>query len=294
MASTEQSAPQVANAPVESIANNPAQQPAVTLMALGLIGWGTLALIYHDFGLVWQPVPASIPAHAFFANAVGTFEVALGAGLFFGATRVWAVRILLPFLIAWQMLKLPALFAAPSTEGVWLGYGELAMLLAGGWTLFARLADLGPGSLFSFATGERSVRLARYYFAAWIIPIGLSHLVYLAATRDLVPSWLPFRTGWAYLTGVGQIASGLGILLGVLPRVAAWAEAGQIWSYTMLIWLPAVLGPASKDLEAVFGAGDYRRTCWTAFFISWVIASGAWATAQNVPGRQRIDTRQEP
>lgn len=262
-------------------------------MAIGLIGWGALSFIYDDFGMTWQPVSASLPARAAFAYAAGALEVALGLGLLFRPTRKGAVRILFPFLIAWQLLKLPALFVAPGSEGVWLGYGELAVLLAGGWTLFARLADLPPGSLFSFATSERSVHIARYYFALWIIPIGLSHFVYLAATYDLVPSWLPFRTGWAYLTGAGQIASGLGILFGVLPRVAAWAEAGQISIYTLLIWLPALLVPPSKDLEAVFGADNYRRTCWTAFWISWIIASGALAVAQNVgkTGKHRAGTR---
>ncbi len=113
------------------------------------------------------------------------------------------------------------------------------LLLSGGWTLFAQLADLPQGSVFAFAAGERGVRAARMLFAASLPPIGLSHLVYPQATAHFVPAWLPFRAGWARLTGAGQIASGLGVLFNVLPRVAAWAEAAQISIYTLLIWLPA-------------------------------------------------------
>ena len=39
--------------------------------------------------------------------------------------------------------------------------------------------------------GRAGVRIARYYFAVWIIPIGLSHLIYSKPRVDSVPAWLP-------------------------------------------------------------------------------------------------------
>jgi hypothetical protein len=50
---------------------------------------------------------------------------------------------------------------APQMEAVWLGIGELAVLLAGGWVLFAKLAGLREASPLTFATRENSVHLAR-------------------------------------------------------------------------------------------------------------------------------------
>ena len=100
-----------------------------------------------------------------------------GAGLLFGATAKWSARVLFPYLIVWAFLKVPALFVAPQIEGVWLGFGELAMLLAGGWTLFAALAEVPEGSLLSFATGERGVRIARIFFAVAVFPVGLAHIM---------------------------------------------------------------------------------------------------------------------
>jgi hypothetical protein len=46
---------------------------------------------------------------------------------------------MLPFLVAWLALKIPAVIKASQIEGVWIGFGEIGMLLAGGWVLFARL-----------------------------------------------------------------------------------------------------------------------------------------------------------
>jgi uncharacterized membrane protein len=246
------------------------QQAGLTLFAIGMIGLGVLALIYGDFAMVWQPVAPWVPGRTVLAYASGVLMLAGGLGLLFTATVAWSVRILFPYLFVWMLLKVPALVVAPGMEAVWLGFGEIAVLFAGGWVLFARLGEVPAGSPLAFLSGEKGVYLARLLFAVSLLPIGLSHIVYVKETADLVPAWVPYRVGWAYLTGAGQMACGLGVLLGILPRVAAWAEAGMISLFTILVWAPAIF------------AAPRTRLPWTAFFISWAIASGAWVVAQNV------------
>jgi uncharacterized membrane protein len=229
------------------------QQPALTLFAIGMAGLGILALIYGDSGVIM---------------------LLTGAGLLFRTTAAWSIRILFPYLILWLLLKVPAVVVAPQMEAVWLGIGELAMLMAGGWVLFASLARIEKRSMLAFAAGERGIAMARILFAVALIPVGLSHIVYVKQTVELVPAWLPFRTAWAYLTGVGQMACGVGLLLSIFPRVAAIAEAGMLTLFTLLVWLPAIL------------AKPAQRMPWTAFFISWAIASAAWVIAREVPARK--------
>ncbi len=250
------------------------QQPALTLFAIGMIGLGVLALIYGDFAMVWQPVAPWFPGRTILAYASGVIMLLGGVGLLFTATAAWSIRLLFPYLIVWVLLKVPALFVAPKMEAVWLGVGEIAVLFTGGWVLFARLAALPEESPLSFITSENAIRMARLLFAVSLLPIGLSHIVYVKQTADFVPAWLPYREGWAYLTGAGQIASGLGVLFSVFPRIAAWAEAGMISTFTLLVWAPAIM------------AAPKTRLPWTAFFISWAIASAAWVMAQNIAAKQ--------
>src|SRR6202163_1473176 len=250
------------------------QQPALTLFAIGMIGLGVLALAYGDSPLVWQPVPSWIPGRTILAYGSGLIMLLGGVGLLSRATVTWSVRILFPYLIVWLLLKVPALLVAPQMEAVWLGSGEIAVLLAGGWVLFATLAGLQEGSPLAFVTGENGIRVARMIFAVSLIPIGLSHLVYVKQTAELVPAWLPYRVGWAYLTGAGQIACGLGVLFSIFPRVAARAEAGMISLFTLLVWGPAIL------------AAPRARLPWTALFISWAVASAASVVAQNIAPKQ--------
>lgn len=246
------------------------QQPAVTLIAIGLIGLGILALTYHDFALVWQPVPESLLGRVYFAYASGILMLLCGLGLLLEATAAWSARILFPYLIIWSLLKVPAIFAAPKMEAVWLGLGELVVLMTGGWFLFAKLGKVTEDSPLVFLTGKTALTIARILFAVSLLPIGLSHIVYVQATVDYVPAWLPYRVGWAYLTGAGHIAAGLGVLFGVLPRIAAWCEAAMISIFTLLVWAPAIL------------AAPKERLPWTAFFISWAIAAAAFSVAQNI------------
>src|ERR1700738_3272256 len=147
------------------------QQPALTLFAVGMIGLGILALVYGDFALVWQPVASWIPSRTVLAYGSGPIMLLGGVGLLLRATAAWSARILFPYLIVWLLLKVPALLVAPQMEAVWLGFGELAVLLAGGWVLFAKLARRRERSILAFATGEKGIRIARILFALSLIPI---------------------------------------------------------------------------------------------------------------------------
>ena len=95
-------------------------------------------------------------------------------------------------------------------------------------------------------------------------------------TVQLIPAWLPFKTGWAYLTGIGHMASGVGLLFSILPRVAAWAEAGMLSVITVLVWLPAIV------------AAPKARLPWTAFFISWAITAAVWVVAGNIRANESV------
>ena len=60
------------------------------------------------------------------------------------------------------------------------GFGEIAMLLAGGLVLFARLSRLeGAGPFFRHLTGERGIRTAGIIFG-------------LAVSLILMFAWTPF------------------------------------------------------------------------------------------------------
>jgi uncharacterized membrane protein len=232
------------------------KRAAVVCFATGLIGLGILALVSGDFAEEWQTIPASFPGRTALAYASGIVMLLGGIGLLFKRTAALSIRVLFPLLIIGFVLEVPPLVVAPLVEVNWESAGELAILLGGGWVLFA--------------TGERGLRMARILFGLWLLPIGLSHFAYLAHTVELVPPWLPYRTGWAYLTGAAHFAAGLGVLFSVVPRLAATLETGMLGAFTLLVWVPRLV------------AAPTDRSVWSEFIVSWSITGAAWLVADSI------------
>jgi uncharacterized membrane protein len=250
--------------------------------ALGLIGLGILSLVYGNFALQWQPVPDGIPAREVLAYASGAFLVLTGAGLLSGRTSLVSSRTLFIYLLLWLLLlKLPSVVAAPLVEVNWLGFGEIAMIVVAGWVLFSQDREHRGASRTSVLTDERGRRVARIVFGLACIPVGLSHFVYAPQTLAFVPTWLPFRSFWANLGGAGHIAAGLGVLFGVVPRLAALLEAAMIGVFTLLVWVPLVAKQPTSQLQ------------WTGFFMSWTIGAAAWVFAGSFREGERTATEVE-
>jgi uncharacterized membrane protein YphA (DoxX/SURF4 family) len=257
-----------------AITSNTGTRPATfpglgrPLLALVMIGLGLVGLYSGDFASVWQRIPIEhLPARAFFAYATAAVELVCGIGLLFARTVQVASSIFFIFTLLWLiLLKVPAVVAAPQIEGTWLGFGEIGVIVAGAWTLFATFNARRPERFFS---GDRGIRAARILFAVALPMIGLSHFFYTAETVKFVPAWIPAPTFWACLTGAGSIAACIAILSGVMSRLAAALEAAMLAVITVLVWLPG-LNPAPIDRGLI-----------TGFLISSAIACGAWVVADS-------------
>jgi uncharacterized membrane protein len=262
------------------------QQPALSLLSIGLTAMGILSVIYRDFAYTWQPVPPFL-GRGIVAIFCGLFMIGVSIELLIPSKAAAAVRALFPFLIAWFCLKIPAIIVAGNIEGVWIGVGELGMLLAGGWVLFATMSGLNDRPYFKPITGQRGIRLAQILFGLSLIPIGLGHIFYLKITASLVPSWLFFRTDLAFITGAAQIACGLAILFNYYSRTAAFIETTLVFLFAILVWGPQTWFAA----PILAGSPPGFRFPLTAFLVSWVFGSAAWVVAIHSRNRPEPLTR---
>jgi uncharacterized membrane protein len=232
------------------------QRPAQIAFATGMIALAVLGLVTGDFGGIWRFAPAWIPARQALAYASSVIMLVGGAALLTKRTEALAARVLFPYLMLLLLFtKIPAVIKAPLVEGAWQSMSEILVPLAGGWVLFT--AD------------RRALHAAQLLFGFALIPLGVAHFVYLGQTAPLIPAWIPWHTFWAYFTGAAQVAAGCGVLLGVLPRLAAVLEAAMLTAFTALVWIPLIV------------AAPTSVPTWSEFTMSWAVSAGAWVVAAS-------------
>jgi uncharacterized membrane protein len=251
--------------------------------AIAIIGLGILGLLYGDFAMDWQQVPDWIPGRKGLAYACGVIALAGGLGLFWTPTASFASRLLLLYLFLWFLLiRIVPVAVAPTDLDVWGGVGENGIMLAGGLVIFAALGINHRVVTSIKLSQENIVRIARVMFGIALPLCSIAHFVSArGAAKYWVPPWLPWHIGWVYLSGVGWVAAGVGVLLGVLPRLSAAVVVGMTAGFTLLDWglnvarshyAPQLL-PGTNSVTT--------RWAWTGFFVSSLITAGAWVLADT-------------
>jgi uncharacterized membrane protein YphA (DoxX/SURF4 family) len=105
---------------------------------------------------------------------------------------------------------------------------------------------------------------------------GLAHFGYARFTASMAPGFYPAPLFWAYLTGACQMAGGLALISGVLPRLAATLLAAMYAVFALTLHLPRVIAAPDERIE------------WTMLFIALSMTGAAWIVRSAVKASQRV------
>lgn len=199
----------------------PALEPMTTVASLPIIGWVSgLLLIVSAAKAMWRST-----AH-------------------YGAAGLAAL------LLAWVVfLHLPALAAAPKNGGEWTGALETLALSGAALALYGILRRASGHARAPDAMADRAAVAGRYIFGLCMPGFGVLHFMYISYVAFVIPGWIPTHVFFAYATGVAHVAAGLGILTGVLGRLAAYCTAAMFGSWVILVHAPRVLAHAQDPNE---------------------------------------------
>jgi uncharacterized membrane protein YphA (DoxX/SURF4 family) len=246
------------------------------LFVIALASVAILSLSYGDFVPRGQPFPAWIPGREIWRYGSALLVLAASAGLCFPRTALPSALTISAYQVVWALICALPILSEPLGIGAWYGFCEALAPLVGAWILYS---------------SGRGVRAAQVLFGLTCVFYGWSHFVYSDYTASMVPTWLPGRLELAYLTGLGHVAAGIGIIVGIVPRLAATLEAIMMSLFGLLVWVPSFFAQPRPAWATP------PQNQWSELIVSLMLAACAWMVAASFTGsprRQPVTERAAP
>jgi uncharacterized membrane protein YphA (DoxX/SURF4 family) len=249
------------------------------LFAIASAALAALSLAYGDFAPGGQTLPVWIPRREMWVHVSAIVVLAASVGLCFTRTALMSVLTVGAYQTVWAMISAPGIFSKPLSIGAWYPFCEAVTALVGAGILYAMLRWPSETSQMPVAA-HRAVRAAQVVFGLNCVFYGTSHFAYADFTASMVPTWLPGRLGLAYLTGLGHLAAGMGIIVGILARLAATLEAVMMSLFGLLVWVPSFFAQPPPKWATP------PENQWSELVVNLVLAASAWiiATSLRAPG----------
>lgn len=249
------------------------------LFAIAAAGLAVLSFTYRDFAPMWHSLPAWIPWREAWVYASGLLVLAASVALCFSRAALPGALTIGAYQAVWVVTRAAPVAFKPLSVASWYGLCEALTPLLAAWILYARLRSRPGASETLSIAGARALRAAQVLFGLDCVVYGLAHFAYADYTASLVPAWLPGRLGLAYFTGLGHLAAGIGIVVGILPRLAATLEAVMMSSFGLLVWVPSLFARPPPEWATP------PQNQWTELVVTVLLAASAWIVASSLRNR---------
>jgi uncharacterized membrane protein YphA (DoxX/SURF4 family) len=236
------------------------------------------SLVYGEFTWGGESLLTWIPWRGTWTHGSALVILAASAGLCFPRTALPSVLTIGAYQAAGAAISVPQILSNPLSIGAWYPFCEALTALVGAWVLYAMVRPQPQGLETPIADGA-AVRIARVLFALTCVFYGWSHFVYADYTASLVPTSLPGRLGFAYFTGLGHVAAGLAIIVGILPRLAATLEAIMMSLFGLLVWAPSFFAQPRPTWAT---PPEHQ---WSELLLTLLLAASAWLVAISFQDR---------
>jgi hypothetical protein len=233
------------------------------LFGAAALAFGVMVLAWREYN-GWQ-----IPRYT--AYAVAATLVLGGAAIQFRRAAKAGALALGAIYLAFALLCVRAIVAAPQTYNSWGNFFEQFSLLAGAAIVYARLSPAwSPAAIH---------RIARIFVGLCVASFALEQAFYLGATASLVPAWLPpSQRFWAIATTVFFALAALALLTNRMALLASRLLTAMLVIFGLVVWLPALI----PDLHDHLNWGETVET--------FAIAGTAWILADLLRDN-RLDSR---
>jgi uncharacterized membrane protein YphA (DoxX/SURF4 family) len=230
---------------------------------LAAVGFGVFALAWHDFN-TWQQIRplGNVPHREILVYIVAAIEIFGGLAIQRPRTvRAGAIALGTIYLI-FALLWVPLFIEKPQVYDRLANFFEQFSLVSGALIVYA---SFGPSDSVRAA---KMTRVGYFFFGICVVSFTVDQLVYLSATADFVPKWIPpGQMFWAITTTILFALAAIALLSGRSALLASRLLTAMIVGFGLLVWLPAPF------------ANPHSLTNWAGNAENLAIAGAAWIVA---------------
>ena len=240
--------------------------------------FGIIGLIWHEFN-TWQQVRAlgNITHTEVFVSIVAAFEIIGGIAVQWNKTAKVGAIILFIIYLFFALLWVPFIIKTPLVYNGWGAFFEQFSLVSGAIVVYS---SVGTGNLVA---KTRIARMGIIFFGICIISFTLEQALFLSATADFVPKWIPLgQKFWAVVTTIAFALAAISIFTGSLALLTARLLTIMIICFGIFIWLPILI----SDPHKIFN--------WAANAENLAICGATWIVADFLAQSKTIQQRRSP
>ena len=224
--------------------------------------FGVIALSWYDSD-TWQTLRQiwSLPFGTIIGGSLMIAQIAGGIGMQSPRTARLASIVLGIVYLLFSLASIPGILAAPAVYFHYGNFFEQFCLLCGAIALYAA-TERNAARAVAFS------RVARLGLGVCALSFTLSQILYLPATADLVPKWIPpNQTFWALLTTVAFALAAIAILSNRQAPLAIRLLTLMLALFGVLVWIPRLIAHPEAHLN------------WSEFGLTFLITGAVWMAA---------------
>jgi hypothetical protein len=216
------------------------------------LAFGLITLAWHDYN-DWHQL-------RYIVYAAAAAQIFGGAAIQFRRTAKTGASVLGAAYLIFAFLCVPGIVAKPQIYNSWGNLFEQFSLVTGATIVCARLS--------SAWSRETLHRIGRILFGICAASFTLEQAIYLNATANLVPKWVPpSQMFWAVTTTFLFALAAVALLANRMALLAARLLTLMVVSFGLLVWVPLVL------------SDPHNHTNWSENAETFAIAGAAWILA---------------
>jgi len=237
---------------IVSTPSSPTSNLGRHLFGVASLASGIITLAWHDYN--------HSPQLRYIVYAASVALIFGGAAIQFRRTAKTGAVILLAAYLVFALLCVPGIVVAPRVYNNWGNFFEQFSLLTGAAIVYARLS--------SAWLPETLGRIGRILLGMCAASFTIEQAIYLHATADLVPRWLPpSQIFWALATTVLFALAAVALFTNRMALLAARLLTMMLVSFGLLVWVPLLL------------SDPHSHTNWSETTETFAIAGATWILA---------------